>query len=54
MKDFDMNPELMDFTEVLREWLHLDTQRGMNREETERHWQLEQEINRRAPKEDFT
>jgi hypothetical protein len=49
-----MNPELMDFTDILREWFRLDMQRGMNHEETERHWQLEQEINRRAPSENFT
>ena len=47
-------PNRMDFTELLREWFVLDTQRGRDREEADRHWKLEDEINRRAPAEDFT
>ena len=44
-------PNLMDFTELLREWLELDN-RPLTREESERHWHLMDEINRRAPAEE--
>ena len=47
-------PNTMAFTELLREWIALDTQCGRDRDDAYRHDLLESEINRRTPAEDFT
>ena len=43
------DPKKMSFTELMLVWSELEHRRGWTREEAERYWEVESELNLRVP-----
>lgn len=43
------DPKKMSFTELMLVWSELEHRRGWTREEADRHWEVESELNLRVP-----